>query len=74
MAWTPPTKFTVMLSFLCLAAGLFILTELFFTLISILPPLDFGTFSSDQWWGIFGMTLVFLAWFLMLLGVRVKGM
>lgn len=73
MAWTPPTKFTVMFSFLCLAVGLLILIEYFFSL-GILPPLTFGTFTSDQWWGIFGMALVFLAWFLMFLGVRVKGL
>ncbi len=73
MAWTPPTKFTVMFSFLCLAVGLLILIEHLFSL-GILPPLIFGTFTSDQWWGIFGMALVFLAWFLMFLGVRVKGL
>ena len=74
MAWTPPTKFTVIFSFLCLAGGLFILIEHFFSLAGVLPPLTFGTFTSDQWWGIFGMALVFLAWFLMFLGVRVRGL
>ncbi len=74
MAWTPPTKFTVLFSFLLLAGGLFILIEHFFALTGILPHLTFGTFTSDQWWGIFGMGLVFLAWFLMFLGVRLKGL
>ena len=74
MAWTPPTKFTVIFSFLLLAGGLFILIEHYFSLTGILPPLIFGSFSSDQWWGIFGMGLVFLAWFLMFLGVRLKGL
>ena len=74
MAWTPPTKFTVLFSFLLLAGGLFILIEQYFALIGILPPLTFGTFTSDQWWGIFGMGLVFLAWFFMFLGVRLKGL
>ena len=75
MAWTPPTKFTVLISFLLLAAGLFILIEFFFEVASgILPPLTFGIFTSDQWWGIFGMGLVFLAWFFMFLGVRLKGL
>jgi hypothetical protein len=36
--------------------------------------LDLGTFSSSEIWGIIGMVLVFLAWFLMFLGVRVKGL
>ena len=74
MAWTPPTKFTVMFSFLCLAGGLFILIELLLGLYSILPVLDLVTFSSSEIWGILGMVLVFLAWFLMFLGVRVKGL
>ena len=74
MAWTPPSKFTVTISFLFLAIGLFLLVELFFILPNILPPLNIGTFSSDQWYGIIGMTCVFLAWFLMFLGVRMKGM
>ncbi len=74
MAWTPPTKFTVIFSFLLLAGGLFILIELFFSLTGILPVLALGTFNSTETWGIIGMGLVFLAWFLMLLGVRVKGL
>ncbi len=73
MAWTPPSKITVILSFLCVAAGLFILVELFFTLTGILPVLALGTLSSTETWGIIGMALVFLAWFLMFLGVRLKG-
>ena len=74
MAWTPPTKFTVIFSFLLLAGGLFILIELFFSLTGILPVLAIGTFSSTEIWGIIGMGLVFLAWFLMFLGVRLKGL
>ena len=74
MAWTPPTKFTVIISFLLLAGGLFILIELFFSLTGILPVLALGTFSSTETWGIIGMGLVFLAWFLMFLGVRLRGL
>jgi len=74
MAWTPPTKFTVMFSFLCLAGGLFILVELLLGLTTLLPVLALGTFSSNETWGIIGMALVFFAWFLMFLGVRVKGL
>jgi len=74
MAWTPPSKFTVTISFLFLAIGLFLFVELFFSLTSILPPLTIGTFTSDELYGIIAMTCVFLAWFLMYLGVRMKGM
>ncbi|MHA1234191.1 MAG: hypothetical protein ACTSQL_03785 [Promethearchaeota archaeon] len=74
MAWTPPTKFTVLFSFLLLAGGLFILIELFFSLTGILPALALGPFNSLETWGIIGMGLVFLAWFFMFLGVRLKGL
>ncbi|NVM43320.1 MAG: hypothetical protein HWN79_00245 [Candidatus Lokiarchaeota archaeon] len=75
MAWTPPSKFTVTISFLFLAIGLFLLVDIIFGhLTGILPPIAIGTFSSDEWYGIIGMTCVFLAWFLMFLGVRMKGM
>ena len=74
MAWTPPSKLTVIITFLLLALGLFVLVELFFALTDILPALNIGTLTSVQWWGIIGMTLVFLAWFLLYLGVRMKGL
>jgi len=80
MAWTPPSKLCVTISFLLLAAGLFILEELYFTLTGgilpggILPPLALGMgLTSVQWWGIFGMTLCFLSWVLFYLGVRLRG-
>lgn len=73
MAWTPPSKFTVVISFLFLAIGLFLFVELFFSLTNILPALAIGTFTSNQWYGIIAMTCVFLAWFLMYLGVKMKG-
>ncbi len=74
MAWTPPTKFTVFFSLLLLAIGLFILIELFFSLTGILPALALGPFNHAETWGIIGMALVFLAWFFMFLGVKVKGL
>jgi len=74
MAWTPPTKFTVIFSFLLLVIGLFILIELFFSLAGILPVLVLGPFNALETWGIIGMGLVFLAWFFMFLGVRLKGL
>ncbi len=74
MAWTPPTKWTVVFSFLVLAGGLFVLSELLLEYTNVLPTLALGTFSSAEVWGMIGMGLVFLAWFLMFLGVRLKGL
>ncbi|MFX0077363.1 MAG: hypothetical protein ACFE96_18120 [Candidatus Hermodarchaeota archaeon] len=64
----------MIITFLLLAAGLFVLIELFFGFTGILPALNFGTFSSDQWWAIIGMGAVFLSWFLFYLGVIMKGL
>ena len=74
MAWTPPTKITVIISFLLLAGGLFVLSELLLGYTAVLPPLPLGAFSSTEVWGMIAMGLVFLAWFLMFLGVKVKGL
>ncbi len=74
MAWTPPSKLMVIITFLLLAVGLFVLVELFFGLTGILPALNIGTFTSGQWWGIIGMALVFLSWFLFYLAIIMKGM
>ena len=46
MAWTPPTKWTVVFSFLVLAGGLFVLSELLLEYTNVLPNLALGTFSS----------------------------
>jgi len=74
MAWTPPTKITVILSFLALAGGLFVFSEVILGYTDVLPVLALGTFNHMQTWGIIGMGLVFLAWFLMFLGVKLKGL
>jgi len=74
MAWTPPTKITVIFSFLLLAGGLYVLTDLFFVTPGLLPTLALGTFTHTETWVIIGMGLVFLAWFLMFLGVKLKGL
>ena len=74
MAWTPPSKLMVIITFLLVAVGLFVLVELFFGLTGILPALNIGTFTSNQWWGIIGMALVFLSWFLFYLSIIMKGM
>jgi hypothetical protein len=64
----------VIITFLLVAVGLFVLVELFFGLTGILPALNIGTFTSNQWWGIIGMALVFLSWFLFYLSIIMKGM
>ena len=75
MAWTPPSKFTVFLSFLILVGGLFLLIVLIFGIPGItLPAFNLGTLSSTETWGLIGIIIVFFSWLLFLLGVRLKGM
>ncbi|MFX0025200.1 MAG: hypothetical protein ACFE8M_02205 [Candidatus Hermodarchaeota archaeon] len=62
MGWTPPSKATVILSFLLWLAGI---------VIFILVYLGYISFPYDN---IVAFALVGVAWLLMLLGVRLKGM
>jgi len=79
VAWTPPTKFTVIISFLICVLGIYILVDLGFLLPegdSILIDTDFkiGDFSVYETWMFIAIVVLFLAWFLMFLGVRLKGL
>jgi hypothetical protein len=61
VGWTPPSKATVILSFLLWLAGI---------VIFILVYLGYISFPYDI---IVAFALVGVAWLLMLLGVRLKG-
>ena len=79
MAWTPPKKSTYILSFIFMILGLVLFIEVYFQvmgLYSYLPTLTFftPTLNSDEVWVIIALVLIFLAWFLMVLGVRVNGL
>ena len=79
MAWTPPTKFTVIISFLICVLGIYILVDLGFLLPegdSILIDTDFkiGDLDVYETWMLIAIVVLFLAWFLMFLGVRLKGL
>lgn len=71
MAWTPPSKFIVVLTFLIMAFGIFIfMDQLFMLWVSVLP--DF-LISGYNGWIIIALALFFLTWFLFFLGVKLKG-
>jgi len=75
MGWTPPTKFTVIITCLLWIFGLFVLfDQVFLAPDSLLPEFSLGTFSSLQTWILFAMIAFFLVWFLMFLGVKLKGL
>ncbi|MFX1410932.1 MAG: hypothetical protein ACFFA6_11295 [Promethearchaeota archaeon] len=75
MAWTPPSKFTVIISFLICIFGIFILYDVAFLAPDyILPEFTIGDYNRAETWVIIAMIVLFLAWFLMFLGVRLKGL
>ena len=79
MAWTPPKKSTYILSFILMILGLVFFIEVYFQVMGLytyLPTLTFlePTLNSDEVWVIIALFLMFFAWFLMVLGVRVKGL
>ncbi|MFX1568349.1 MAG: hypothetical protein ACFFCV_08270 [Promethearchaeota archaeon] len=75
MAWTPPSKFTVIITFLLMAFGIFILLDesVIFWHSLILPTIHLFGLSNFQSWLVIAMIVFFLAWFLFFLGVKLKG-
>ena len=75
MAWTPPSKFIVVLTFLMWAGGLFLLVDLTWSLTGLAyPVIAIGGLSSGEVWFIIGLGLLGLAWLLMFLAVKLKGL
>ena len=77
MAWTPPSKFTVILAFLLMAFAVFIPLDQGLILWGpppLLPTIYLPGFSSFQSWMIIEAIVVFFSWFLFFLGVKLKGL
>ena len=79
MAWTPPKKSTWIISFILMILGLVLIIDLNWLpmgLYELLPALTFfePTLGSFEVWFIIALFLMFFAWFLMVLAVRVKGL
>ena len=77
MAWTPPSKVVVFLTFLIMAFGVFILLDqsVVFWTGTLLPIIHLTpSLSSFQSWMIIAAIVVFLSWFLFFLGIKLKGL
>ena len=75
MAWTPPTKFVVILTFLFMVSGIFIFMDISMGIFmdfwdSFLPV--FELFEINGWF-LIALILFFLTWFFFYLGVKLKG-
>ncbi|MFX1496173.1 MAG: hypothetical protein ACFFBH_01470 [Promethearchaeota archaeon] len=75
MAWTPPSKFIVVLTFLLWIFGLFILFDLSGIIWSpqLLPSFSLFTFSPNQTWMLIAIIIFFFTWFLFFLAIKVRG-
>jgi hypothetical protein len=72
MGWTPPSKFTVVLTFLLMIFGIFIFMDLLMGLWpTILPPFDLAGYNG---WFIIALILFFLTWFIFFMGVKLSGL
>ncbi|MBY9007392.1 MAG: hypothetical protein KGD63_11610 [Candidatus Lokiarchaeota archaeon] len=70
MTYSPPKKITVIISFLILIFGLLLLYwTIWPPLPDLWPVVTLGDLSNSEFWGIFGMIMVFLGWFLLWIGV-----
>ena len=72
MAWTPPTKFIVIITFLLLIFGIFILIDR----ASLIWPafLPYFAIGTENGWFIIALIVFFLSWFLFFLGITLKGL
>ncbi len=73
MAWTPPTKFIVILSFIIALAGLILGSMGALLMLDDFPALfeDLGPNGNAIF---IGVLLCFFSWVLMFLGVKLKGL
>jgi hypothetical protein len=76
MGWTPPTKFTVFITFLLMAFGIFILMDVsvIFWDDLILPTIHILDLANFQSWLLVAMIVFFVSWIIFYLGIRLSGM
>ena len=76
MSWTPPSKFTVFISFLLMAFGIFLILDQSVILWGdlIMPTISLFGLAPFQTWLLIAMIVIFLSWILFYLGVQLKGM
>ncbi|MFW9822061.1 MAG: hypothetical protein ACFFE4_03955 [Candidatus Thorarchaeota archaeon] len=73
MGWTPPSKGTVVITFITMAFSIFILLDGMGIWSSLLAAVPFQIAGYDGWL-LVALLLIFLTWFLFFLGVKLKGM
>ncbi|MFX1390432.1 MAG: hypothetical protein ACFE9Z_10245 [Promethearchaeota archaeon] len=76
MAWTPPSKFIVIITFLLWIFGIFIILDQFTIILTgpYLPLVYVLGLSSFQFWMMIAIIVFFFSWLLLYLGVKLKGL
>ncbi|MFX0018975.1 MAG: hypothetical protein ACFFAK_14795 [Promethearchaeota archaeon] len=76
MAWTPPSKFIVVITFLLWIFGLFILLDMsvIFWNDLILPSIHLFGLANFQSWLLIAMIVFFFSWILFFLAIKLKGL
>ncbi len=76
MAWTPPSKFIVVITCLLWLFGLFIILDqgVLFWSDTLLPTFTLFDFSPFQTWLLIAFIVLFLSWFLFFLAIKFKGL
>ncbi|MGB5910721.1 MAG: hypothetical protein WBH31_05960 [Promethearchaeia archaeon] len=76
MAWTPPSKFIVVITFLLWIFGLFILIDMsvIFWNDLLLPRVYLFGLANFQSWLLIAIIVFFFSWILFFLAIKLKGL
>jgi hypothetical protein len=76
MAWTPPSKFIVVITFLLWIFGLFILIDMsvIFWNDLTLPSIHLFGLANFQSWLLIAIIVFFFSWILFFLAIKLKGL
>jgi len=74
MAYSPPKKITVVISFLLLILGFLLIISIYWIpeIYNALPAIDIGV-SKIEFYVITALALVFLSWLLFFIGINYRG-
>lgn len=74
MSYSPPKRLTLVVSFLILALGIFLLICIVFPpLPEYWPVVEIGDLNSYEFWGVIAIICVSASWFLLYIGIKYRG-
>lgn len=75
MAYSPPKKITVIISFLFLLLGFLLVISIYWIpeIYDVLPAIALGGLSKMEFYVIIALVLIFLSWILFFIGINYRG-